>query len=207
MPRPDRRLVVTAAALVLSAAAVVGWAVTRGGDTETEPRPAASATGSPTPSATPRSLDASSTGFVPNRIEIDAIDVAASVVDLGRAADGSQEVPEALDVAGWWRDGSQVGGPGSAAIVGHTSSSGGAVFDRLGELEPGDRVGVDGADGERAEFVVRRVESVPVEEFARVASRVYARSGPRLLAVMTCGDFDGSAFTTTVIAWATPDRS
>lgn len=205
MPRPDRRLVVTAAALVLSAAAVVGWAVLRDVDTDSAPRPAVSATA--TASASTRSLDDSATGFVPDRIEIDAIDVAASVVDLGRSADGSQEVPEALDVAGWWRDGSRVGGPGSAAIVGHTSSSGGAVFDRLGELEPGDRVAVEGADGERAAFVVRRVESVPVEDFARVASRVYARSGPRLLAVMTCGDFDGSAFTTTIIAWATPDRS
>lgn len=205
MPRPDRRLVVTAAALVLSAAAVVGWVVLRDVDTDPAPRSAAPATA--TASASPRSLDDSSTGFVPDRIEIDAIDVAAPVVGLGRSADGSQEVPEALDVAGWWRDGSPVGGPGSAAIVGHTSSSGGAVFDRLGELEPGDRVGVEGEDGERAEFVVRRVESVPVEDFARVASRVYARSGPRLLAVMTCGDFDGSSFTTTVIAWATPDRS
>lgn len=205
MPRPDRRLVVAAAALVLGAAAVVGWAITRDGGTAPVPRPAPSATA--TPSQSPRLLDAPSAGFVPDRIQIDAIDVAASVVDLGRSADGAQEVPEALDVAGWWRDGSRVGGPGSAAIVGHTSSSGGAVFDRLGELEPGDRVGVEGADGERADFVVRRVESVPVEDFARVASRVYARSGPRLLAIMTCGDFDGSAFTTTVIAWATPDRS
>lgn len=203
VPRPDRRLIVAAVALVLSAAAVGGWVATRDDATPASAAPAATATAS----ASPRSLDEGASGFVPARIAIDAIGVTAPVIGLGRAENGAQEVPEALDVTGWWQDGSTVGGQGSAAIVGHTSSTGGAVFDRLGELEPGDRVRVDGDDGERTDFVVRRVETVPVEDFAEVAARVYGGKGRGLLALMTCGDFDGSEFRSTVIAWATPVRS
>lgn len=190
--------------LALSAAAVGGWALTRD---DAPPRPAAAAAPTSAPSTSIRSLDGDAKGFVPTRVEIDAIGVDADVVDLGRSNDGSQEVPEALDVTGWWRDGSLVDGPGSAAIVGHTSSTGGAVFDRLGDVEPGDRVRVDGEDGAAATFVVRSVEKVPVTRFAEVASRVYDRSGRTLLTLMTCGDFDGGEFRSTVIALATPERT
>ncbi len=191
--------------LLVGAAAVGGLALLRDG-APTDPQAGAAPTSSsPAATATPTG-ESAPTGFAPERVRIDAIDVDAPVLDLGRADDGSQEVPERLDATGWWRNGALVDGPGSAAIVGHTSSRGGAVFDRLSDLEPGDDVTVDGADGEAATFTVRKVETVPVEEFARVAARVYARRGPSLLALMTCGDYEGGAFRSTVIAWATPRR-
>jgi LPXTG-site transpeptidase (sortase) family protein len=202
--RPDSRLTAAAVVLLAGAAAVGGLVVLRVDpspqrDAATTPAaPAATTTAAPSPDE-PR-------GFVPERVTIDALGVDAPVLALDRADDGTQEVPERLDATGWWQGGSEVGGPGSAAIVGHTSSTGGAVFDRLGDLEPGDRVRVDGDDGQEATFVVRRVETVPVAEFSRVAARVYARRGPSILALMTCGDYQGGAFRSTVIAWATPQR-
>jgi LPXTG-site transpeptidase (sortase) family protein len=187
-------------------AAVVAFLLTRGDDVE--PRPTAGPTSAaPSASASSAPPDEPS-GFTPARVRIPTIDVDAPVVGLGTGDDGAQEVPERLDVTGWWRDGAQVDGPGSAAIVGHTASRGTAVFDRLGELAAGDRVSVAGRrDGERAAFVVRAVRTVPVEQFRRIAQAVYRTSGPTSLVLMTCGDYDGSDFRSTVVVVATPVRS
>ncbi|WP_286689548.1 class F sortase [Aeromicrobium sp. REDSEA-S38_B2] len=200
-PRP-----LAAAALLVGVAAVVAFLLTRGDDVE--PRPTAGPTSAaPSASASSAPPDEPS-GFTPARVRIPTIDVDAPVVGLGTGDDGAQEVPERLDVTGWWRDGAQVDGPGSAAIVGHTASRGTAVFDRLGELAAGDRVSVAGRrDGERAAFVVRAVRTVPVEQFRRIAQAVYRTSGPTSLVLMTCGDYDGSDFRSTVVVVATPVRS
>lgn len=190
----------------MGVAAVAAFLVTQGD--AAEPRPAATAT-SPAPSASASATTSDQpTGFTPARVRIPSIDVDAPVVGLGTGDDGAQEVPERLDVTGWWRDGAKVDGPGSAAIVGHTASRGAAVFDRLGDLATGDRVSVDGRrGGERAAFVVRAVRTVPVEQFRRIAQAVYRTSGPTSLVLMTCGDYDGSDFRSTVVVVATPVRS
>ena len=59
-----------------------------------------------------------------------------------------------------WYEGSVVpGAPGASVLLGHTSRTGSAVFDRLRELRPGDDVGVDRADAAVARYVVDRVVS------------------------------------------------
>jgi LPXTG-site transpeptidase (sortase) family protein len=188
----------------VGAAAVVAFVLLRDGDPPRPDRPTASASATPT-TGTARP---SPTGFVPTRVDIPSIGVDAPVVGLGTGADGAQEVPEALDVTGWWRDGARVGGPGSTAIVGHTSSSGGGVLDRLDDLEQGAEITVAGRGAaDRARYVVRTVRTLPVEDFRRIAAGVYATRGPSRLVVMTCGDFDGEEFRSTVVAIATPRRS
>ena len=100
-----------------------------------------------------------------------------------------------------------------APVVGLGTGDDGAqeVPERLdvtGELAAGDRVSVAGRrDGERAAFVVRAVRTVPVEQFRRIAQAVYRTSGPTSLVLMTCGDYDGSDFRSTVVVVATPVRS
>jgi Sortase domain len=85
----------------------------------------------------------------PVRIDIPRIGVSSSLVRLGRAPDGTVEVPKSFRVAGWYVPGTRPGDPGSAVILGHVDSKRGgpAVFYRLRELHRGDEIRVKRADG------------------------------------------------------------
>ena len=106
---------------------------------------------------------------VPVRLEIPRIGVATGLQRLGRATDGTVEVPSGpgkWDMAGWYDGGTRPGDPGSAVILGHVdSTSGPAVFYRLRELRRGDRVEVVRAGGSRSRFTVERVEQYDKRRF------------------------------------------
>ena len=79
-------------------------------------------------------------------IEIPAVGVDALLVPVGLRADRTMEVPP-VDQAGWYEPGPRPGEAGPAVIVGHVDSRRGpAVFFRLRDLRPGDRI-VVGLDG------------------------------------------------------------
>jgi sortase (surface protein transpeptidase) len=131
----------------------------------------------------------------PVRVEIPAIGVATRLQRLGRAGDGTIEVPhgpDKWDVAGWYKDGTRPGDPGSAVILGHVdSTSGPAVFYRLRELRRGDRVEVVRAGGSRVTFTVQRVEQYPKRRFP--TAEVYYPTLEPMLRLVTCGGaFDRS---------------
>ena len=97
----------------------------------------------------------------PVSIAIAAVGVDARVVPVGLRADGTMEVP-AVDLAGWYEPGPRPGEAGPAVIVGHVDSRRGpAVFYRLGELRPGDRIVVGLQGGGARPFLVERVERRP----------------------------------------------
>ncbi len=126
---------------------------------------------------------------VPVRLEIPAIGVATGLQRLGRAGDGTVEVPhgpDQWDVAGWYEGGTRPGDPGSAVILGHVDSkSGPAVFYRLHELRPGDRVEVVRAEGSRITFTVERVEQYAKRRFP--TAEVYYPTLEPMLRLVTCG--------------------
>lgn len=127
----------------------------------------------------------------PVTLDIPAIGVAAEpLLGLGLNADDTVEVPTDYARAGWFDRGPAPGEVGSAVILGHVDSSRGpAVFFRLRELRPGDRVEVGLADGSTGLFAVTAVETYPKEQFP--ARRVYASMGSRDLQLVTCGgEFD-----------------
>ena len=145
------------------------------------------------PSADPAPTEASTPAAVarPVRLRIRSIDVTARIVGLGLNPDRTVEVPSNPDETGWYRPGPTPGATGSSVILGHVDSvEGPAVFHRLDELEPGDRIAVDAADGTTAVFRVLRLATYPNESFP--AEQVYAAPGPgRLLNLVTCdGPFD-----------------
>ena len=71
-------------------------------------------------------------------------------------------------------------------ILGHVdSSTGPAVFFRLVELQPGDRVFVQRDDGSSVRFDVRSVRTYLNAEFP--AQRVYGNHGRSELNLVTCG--------------------
>jgi sortase (surface protein transpeptidase) len=127
---------------------------------------------------------------VPVRLEIPRIGVASTLGRLGRASDGTVEVPTRWEEPGWYAPGPRPGDPGSAVILGHVDSRRGpAVFFRLRELRPGDEVKVARADGSEVRFVVQRTAQYDKRRFP--TDEVYYPTLTPALRLVTCGgEFD-----------------
>jgi Sortase domain len=122
----------------------------------------------------------------PVRLRIPAARVDTSLLELGRAADGTIEVPKPFDIAGWFAEGPRPGQPGPAVILGHVDSKAGpAVFYHLRGLKPGTPVHVDRADGSTVTFRVTGVSRVPKTLFP--TDLVYAPTLQPSLRLVTCG--------------------
>jgi sortase (surface protein transpeptidase) len=145
-------------------------------------------------------------GSAPVRLDIPSIGVHTSTfVDLGRAADGSIEVPTDFAAAGFYTPGPTPGQLGPAVIAGHVDShQGPAVFYRLGDLRAGARISVGRKDGSTATFVVDKVASYPKASFP--TSEVYGNTTSRAeLRLITCGgSFDDRSghYVDNVVAFA-----
>ena len=140
----------------------------------------------------------------PARIRIPAIGVDARVVRVGLDRAGALEVPRSWVEAGWYAHAPRPGEPGPAVIVGHVdSTSGPAVFYRLGALHGGAAVRVARRDGSVARFRVQRVERWSKADFP--TRRVYGATRRPTLRLITCGGaFDGSTghYTDNTIVYA-----
>ena len=125
----------------------------------------------------------------PVRLVIPRIGVRTSLVSLGLNADGTVEAPPLRRdaPAGWYRYLASPGEVGPAVLLGHVDSAreGPAVFYRLGELRPGDRIDVTRADGIVARFVVTRVVLVAKRDFP--TTEVYGPTADPQLRLVTCG--------------------
>ena len=108
------------------------------------------------------------------------------VIRLGQHQDGTVEVPDDPADAGWFQHGPPPGAAGSSVILGHVDSmSGPAVFYRLKELRPGDRIAVRLDDGTTVRFRVHSIETYANADFP--ARKVYGRQGRSQLNLVTCG--------------------
>jgi len=129
----------------------------------------------------------------PIRLQLPAIGVDTALQALRLQPDGSLQAPSAWQEAGWYADGVRPGAVGPAVIAGHVDSrSGPAVFFRLGELRPGDRVVVQRRGGRPLTFVVDDLARYPKNNFPTAA--VYGPAPVPELRLITCaGDFDARA--------------
>jgi LPXTG-site transpeptidase (sortase) family protein len=145
----------------------------------------------------------------PDRIEIPAIGVRAPVAPIGLTADGALDVPP-LDrpgETGWYDQGPVPGETGPAVVVGHVDANGPAVFFRLRELRPGDRIRITRTDAVSVTFRVVSVEQVPKDKFP--TDRVYGDLDHAGLRLVTCGgSFDAArkSYTSNVIVYAVADQ-
>jgi hypothetical protein len=139
-----------------------------------------------------RSTRAHSETAAPVRLRVPSIDVDTGLEALGLAPDQSIEVPRQPSSAGWWAGGPRPGQVGPAVILGHVDSkTGPAVFFRLGELEAGDEVLVERADGTTARFLVTSLGRYHKAEFP--SELVYYPTVEPELRLVTCGGpFDPS---------------
>lgn len=146
-------------------------------------------------------------GSPPVGLDIPRIDVHSSdIVDLAFQKDGSIEVPKDPDSPGWFTPGPSPGQVGPAVIAGHVDGkTGPAVFYRLGELRPGDRVKVNRKDGTTATFMIHRVQTFEKDAFP--TREVYGTTDRAELRLITCSgqydDEDGYLSNTVVFAHLT----
>jgi hypothetical protein len=141
----------------------------------------------------------------PRWIRIAAIGVSAPVVALGLRPDHTLEVPRRWGDTGWYTGGPEPGEQGPAVIAGHVdSTSGPAVFYRLGQLQRRARVDIRRADRSVVSFRVEGVERWPKDRFP--TRRVYRRTARSTLRLITCGGgFDSATghYLDNVIVYAT----
>ncbi|WP_181442195.1 class F sortase [Streptomyces tateyamensis] len=124
----------------------------------------------------------------PQRLLIPRIGVDAPVSAGGLNADGTVEVPP-LDrpaQVDWYRGGPAPGQVGPAVLLGHLDThKGPAVFSRLPELAPGDRIEIRRTDGSSVGYQVRELRRAPKNAFP--TQLVYGDTPDPELRLITCG--------------------
>jgi len=126
----------------------------------------------------------------PVRLRIPALNIDTSFVELGLQNNNEIEIPSGFEEVGWYKYGPTPGELGPAVVLGHVDSySGPAVFFYLGQLNPGDRVEIDRADGTTAIFRIDKLERYLQSEFP--TSLVYGDLNHAGLRLITCsGSYD-----------------
>jgi sortase (surface protein transpeptidase) len=122
----------------------------------------------------------------PSRLAIPSIGVRTNVIRLGLNPDRTLDVPTDYSVAGWYALGPKPGETGAAVIVGHVDSKDGpGVFYRLGEVVPGDLLGVASPNRSALWFGVYAVREYPKAAFP--TALVYGQTPKPELRLITCG--------------------
>jgi sortase (surface protein transpeptidase) len=195
---------VAALGLALAVGAPATWALTREpatagtsieqalpAPTPSVPSPASSAA-APAPPGAPVGTRAASPSPVarppaPVRLSVPALGVDAPLDPVGVRDDGQMHLPDDVDRVGWYRFGPVPGAEGAAVLAGHVDDveQGLGQLAPLREAEPGDEVRVTDAAGTVTRWRVVSRESI--EKRALPLDRVFGRTGPPRLVLVTCG--------------------
>jgi sortase (surface protein transpeptidase) len=133
---------------------------------------------------------------MPTRLEIPSIGVDTNLSQVGLQPNGAIQMPWDIATASWYQYSPTPGEMGPAVIVGHLDGANyinmKGVFWRLHELNPGDMIKVNRADGSVAVFKVIGLKQVPQNDFP--AQEVYGNIKYAGIRLITCGGtFDPSA--------------
>jgi hypothetical protein len=127
----------------------------------------------------------------PTRVRVARIGIDSPLTPLGLDPVGALLPPTDFDRAGWYAGGPVPGDPGPAVLAGHLDSrSGPAVFARLGELRPGDRVEVwrtDPGQSRSSRGVFRVTGSLRSAKAHFPTAAVYGPTPVPELRLVTCG--------------------
>ncbi len=188
---------VVALATVLTVASVTGCAVGEAAPPASAPASAPKSDAAPSPAEAPPAEVAQRVGGVvpepprgirlPNgrRVGIRAV---------GTTTNGLLDVPDDIEVAGWWSGGSRLGDPfGSTLVAAHVDSrtQGLGPFASLLSVHAGDRIHV-WSEGLRQTFRVTSLRLRPQGAIAR-GSSLHSPDGRRRLTLVTCaGPYDAA---------------
>ncbi len=144
----------------------------------------------------------------PVSLRIPRLGVRAIVVPTGVSPAGQAEIPENVDVVGWYRFGA---GPadarGSTVLIGHRDGRGqgrGVLYD-LGSVEVGDPITVTLPGGRLRTYVVVARESFPKPELP--VAELFSRDGPARISIISCGgayDAARGGYQSNVVVTAVP---
>ncbi|MDH6110941.1 hypothetical protein P3T36_004514 [Kitasatospora sp. MAP12-15] len=124
----------------------------------------------------------------PVRLTIASIGVDAPVAAGGLNSDGTVQTPPLDQPAqvDWYSGGPAPGQLGPAVLLGHINTrKGPAVFSRLVDLRPGDRIDIRRQDGSTVSYRVRGLDQKPKNEFP--TQLVYGNTTNAQLRLITCG--------------------
>jgi sortase (surface protein transpeptidase) len=140
----------------------------------------------------------------PTRVAIPKLHIASGLMDLGKAPDGTMQVPPNADVVGWYTGAPTPGALGPAILAGHEDFNGkDGAFAHLDDLVPGDEITVDRQDGSVAVFAVTKVVQRAKTSFP--TAEVYGPINHAGLRLITCGgefDLKSGHYKDNVIAFA-----
>jgi LPXTG-site transpeptidase (sortase) family protein len=141
----------------------------------------------------------------PVKVSVPSLGISARVLGI-RARGGTLIPPANPRLVGWWSDGAVPGAAkGSAIITGHTVHDGGGAFDDLDELTAGDAVTVTTGRG-AISYVVSSVTTYRKKALAKQAAQLFDQSVPGRLVLVTCEDWDGTAFLSNAVVIAHQKR-
>ena len=123
----------------------------------------------------------------PVRVQVPALGVDSVVDPVGVAPDGQMAIPDDVDRIGWYRFGPAPGANGSAVLAGHVDDRDqglGALFP-LRDAAVGDEIVVTDAEGTTTRW--RIVSRELITKQALPLDRLFTRSGPPRLTLITCG--------------------
>jgi hypothetical protein len=217
--RNTRRRYVGGLAVLLVLAGIVVLVVgIRGQNHAPQPSPAAAITSASAPvSAAAGTASTSAPAPVPRgpllarstptRLQIPAIGVSSSLLQLGLNKDRTVQVPPLSkdSKAGWYTGSPTPGQLGPSLLLGHVDSAeyGPGVFFKLGALHRGDTVDVTRADATVAVFRIDRVASFPKDHFPTL--EVYGDTSNAQLRLITCGgkfDFSARSYENNIVVFA-----
>ena len=171
----------------------------------TTPPPVEAPTKAPSPYLPPTPTPTPPQPKVPAvALTIGDLDISQALQPVGLQDDGWMEIPDVTEI-GWYRHGAAPGQPGSTVLVAHVwwgDTPG--PFHRLGALEPGALIEVGGEDGAVHSYVV--VERTMYDKDS-LPDRLWHKSGPESLALITCGgDFNSSTrrYKQNIVVYAVP---
>lgn len=124
----------------------------------------------------------------PTRVAVPDLAIDMPVDPVGVEDDGTMEIPEDADRAGWYRFGPAPADPAGATVVAaHVDSwtTGIGPFSRLRDVAVGARVEVTTADGTVHAYVVQDVAQVPKGDAP--VEQWFDRAGSPRLVLVTCG--------------------
>jgi Sortase domain len=187
---PQRHPRLACSRVMAGVAALLAIAVAAGcsADAAPAPPPSVSAPGSVAPSAAaaPSGAAAPMARSTPVRVQIPAIGVDSTLMQLGLQADGSLQVPPVGFPAGWYTGAPTPGELGPAILAGHVDWGGHpGVFYHLRDLQPATEVTITRQDGSAAVFRVTHVEEYPKDQFP--TDLVYGDLDRPGLRLITCG--------------------
>jgi hypothetical protein len=150
----------------------------------------------------------------PAQLTIPAIHVDASVMDVGKTAQGLMDAPVSQAINSpywthvfWYAPGAAPGQAGNAVIAGHVDRVGGdpAVFWYLKDLVAGDDIYVTTIQGQHLHFVVQRAVAYPATVSSSEAlNAVFGPSTNHNLNLITCsGAWTGQGYDQRLVVFTT----